>query len=106
MDRVVLIKPNGSVKIVNADIRNLFRDEIECRTAEVVYTILDNIIMLVDEEGAICEPRKDFNYLASTLCRGDFVRIYGNAVICKTTADDIVGLSKEEADIFKLMLES
>ena len=100
--KFLFIPVTGEVKILNLTGTSLldnFYQLIGCDSIEIVQVVGGEYLMVIDEEGKVCNPPKDVNIRAS--CGySDFPidHIVCDVLIGKFNgADDIVGLSSAEA---------
>lgn len=85
-ERYLVIDPDGSLRWILVDpdhILYAFRKAINCDWLENVYTVLPDIVIIVDEVGKVKQNPQRFNPVASRLYGGapygDF--IHGPAVV-------------------------
>lgn len=72
-ERYLVIYPNGKLKWILADGNNLgpvFREAIACDWLENVYTVLPDIVIIVDEVGKVRQNPQRLNPIASRLYAG------------------------------------
>lgn len=84
--RFLVIYPDGKLKWLDTDRKHMcdnFRKAIGCNWLENVYTVLPDIVIIVDEVGKVKQDPQPYNPVASRLYRGslcgDF--IHGPAVV-------------------------
>ena len=108
MAKVLKITTGDDVNIIDVDLSSLgsIRDAIGCRAFETAATCFDDLIMLIDEEGRICAPPKQFNEIASSLCL-NYYGIVGDALVVKIKAgsEHFHGLTDEEAVMLDRLLD-
>lgn len=85
-ERFLVIDPDGSLRWIFSDRRGMcevFRKAIGCNWLEKVYTVLPDIVIIVDEVGKVKLNPQRFNPVASRLYRGSLYgdMIHGPAVV-------------------------
>lgn len=85
-ERFLVIYPDGSLRWILTDRRGMceaFRKAIGCNWLENVYTVLPDIVIIVDEVGKVKQNRQRVNLVASQLYRGSLYgdMIHGPAVV-------------------------
>lgn len=100
--KFLFIPVTGEVKILNLTGTSLLDDFyqlIGCDSIEIVQVVGGKYLMVIDDEGKVCNPPKDMNIRASCGYPGFPIdHIVGDVLIGKFNGvDDIVGLSSAEA---------
>lgn len=113
-EKYLRIDPSGDVSWINIDrvpykwdpgYEGISLDQIyaaiDCSCMEQVHTIINRVVMIVDESGKLKRPVKPHNELASRLYAGwlyGIDDIVGSVILCELRATEPYG----EMDLFPL----
>jgi len=109
-NKFLFIPVRGEIKILNlsgGDLLDEFYGLIGCDSIEIVKVVGGAYLMVVDDEGLICDPPKEINIRASCGYVG-FPETYiaGDVLLGRFNgSDDIVGLSSAEANELRAIFE-